>query len=45
MFKALCSFKTPYCDEDDSKLAKPIIDYIDENGFKQKIIYNKGLVL
>lgn len=45
MFKALCNFKEPYYDEDDIKLARPIIDYIDENGFKQKIIYDKGLSL
>jgi len=45
MFKALCSFRSSYCDKDDVKFAKPMINYIDENGFKKKIIYDKSKLL
>ena len=42
MFKLLLQFVKPYYETDDDKYSKPIIDYIDENGFTKKIIYDKS---
>jgi hypothetical protein len=45
MFKLLLQFVKPYYEQDDIKYSRPIIEYIDEKGFTQKIIYDKSKFL
>ena len=45
MFKLLLHFVKPYYEQDDIKYSRPIIEYIDEQGFTQKIIYDKSKFL
>ena len=42
MFKVLINFVKPYYEEDDFKYSKPIINYIDKNGFNKKFIYDRS---